>query len=649
LLKAADADVGEEKEGEKEKGDPVKPITSTVFGNTKEKVDEEKVEVKKEEKEDGEIAKDTTIEPVKSMAEESKKASEIAAAKSPTPEAVTPKNPTNAVTGLDSDKEPLAAKAEEEKPGKGLFTSKIPVSVFPSVSTPSVFGNISDKGTATPKIKVKEEVVSPDSTPKAPVSVFSPPPMDAPSSEHESGKGKGKAVEKQESSVTVSDTSFGNLSLLSEASSFVEVEDEGQGVEVSSSDSDTDGDHGDDLVIGDESSDGSSFLSDSYASSDESPEEEPESDEEEDTHSPEPTAIPLPASRSPSATPQPELPAIHVTPSPSDSPEPGMLPTIPEEESTTPPGTPTKEQPPLRTSPSPAPISTPPLFGVGLGRPSTRPTRSSPLANTPVSLEDNEEQEVLVPTPQVVASPKPHFAILPMPPPSPDKPEAEESSKTSVSKPPLRPRTPPLLLFGSTKPSTTPATPAPRPSMLPPKAASAPPAAPPFGSLFGKSASPPVFGVLQNANNQVQAAPAKSSAPSPSPSLPSKSIFPPPITPVATPSFGIFGTPPQGTTPPPQPTPTPAWTGFSLGSFSLKGSSATPAPPAPKSLFGSPLPSAPKPATPAPPAAPSAAGTPAPHPVASMEEGMQKECAVLFLTLNKELEDVGYCLCWNIS
>ncbi|KAG6839446.1 hypothetical protein H0H93_005485, partial [Arthromyces matolae] len=111
-------------------------------------------------------------------------------------------------------------------------------------------------------------------------------------------------------------------------------------------------------------------------------EEEEEEEEEEEAVTAQrskdvldPAAVPLPPSRSPSATPQPEVPKVHITPSPP--PEPSLQQI--REESTTPPGTPIKESPPPRAASAPAP-STP--FGLGIGRPSTRPARSSPLATS---------------------------------------------------------------------------------------------------------------------------------------------------------------------------------------------------------------------------------------------------------------------------
>lgn len=624
---------GGEKGGEEE--DPVKPSTS-VFGGAKEKVEqkvEEKVKQEEEEKEketetetetevkrksDGKVgeASKETVEPVKSEGVKSLEGTETTVkAKSSTP--------------LESD--PMSA--SEDKPAKGLFASKIPVSTLP----PSTLSKISDDGTPTPQGKAKEEVISPNTTPKAPVAVFSPPPQST-SSEAESGQDKG--VEMQELSSMISeDTSFGNISMLSEASSFVKVKEEegeeesGEGDEEESpSSSDTDGERV--LELEDDSSDGSSFLSESYGSSDESPDEEEGSEGKEDgAYSPGPTAIPLPASRSPSATPQPETPTIQVTPSPTDSPEPGVLPTIPEEESTTPPGTPAKEHPPLRKSPSPVPNSTSvPLFG--LGRPSTRPTRSSPLASTPVSVEDNEEQ-VPTPAPEVPSSPKPRFAVLPMPPPSPDKAEVEDSRKKPVSKLPPRPKTPPLLSFGTSKPSAASSTPAVAvsPLTLPANTPNAPSAAAPF-STFGRP------GILQSATSQTQGTPTKSPAPTPSPGLP----FPPPITAAASPSSGIFGTLP-GTAPTPQQM-LPA-TGLGPSPFGLKGAINMPAtqtcectlPPSMNGIFSNLSPKAASALVPASPAILPAAVNQV-QSVTTMEEGMQKECALLFLAMNKELEEV---------
>jgi nucleoporin NUP159 len=94
-----------------------------------------------------------------------------------------------------------------------------------------------------------------------------------------------------------------------------------------------------------------------------------------------PSQIPLPSSRSPSNE-------RDIEPTP-ESARAG---------STTPPGTPVKLQAPTpqKVAPADSPTSTSP-FNLGLGRPNTRPTRSSPLASAPFSRtsEDSEEDQTI--------------------------------------------------------------------------------------------------------------------------------------------------------------------------------------------------------------------------------------------------------------
>ncbi|KAJ4488409.1 hypothetical protein J3R30DRAFT_3435653 [Lentinula aciculospora] len=268
-------------------------------------------------------------------------------------------------------------------------------------------------------------------------------------------KEKGKVVEdpaKEESSSSTS-------------SSFVEIprssEHEGdEEEEVPNSDDELE-QHG--LEDGD-------FLSESYGS--QSGDEQSEEGESEEvdakeylegpspSSSPEPTEIPLPPSRSRSNTPHAEIPTTDSTsPSPesSEDTESSHLSTI-REESTTPPGSPTRTP---TAGPSgivsPAPISAP-LTSLGIGRPSTRPTKSSPLANKPLTgIDEDEEQQqeevqkLNAPIKPRPASPKTPFGVIP----SKSRSTSPEESKLNDGK---RPKTPPLLsnLIGTTSAPTTP-------------------------------------------------------------------------------------------------------------------------------------------------------------------------------------------------
>lgn len=398
------------------------------------------------------------------------------------------------------------------------------------------------------------------------MTVFTPPPKDKEPAVKESDKDKADYFSPKDGKGT-SESSFEGLS---QSSSFVEVSG---GDAEEDADGEEDGGEEEDGEPGDDDDDGDSFLSESFDSGSEAPPDD--DDGEDDSRSPSPSNVPLPPSRSPSSTPSAEVPPkIKVSKSPapeeeeeeeeedSDSSE-GRLSTI-REESTTPPGSPEKNPSPPSKTPlaAPVPVAASPL-GLGLGRPSTRPTRSSPLANAPVSGDEedktvkHEQQAALKPRP---ASPKPVFGAL-----SPQlKTESIEENPVPAAKPP-RPKTPPLsaLSFGF---------PAPKAPLNAGK-----------GPLAG--------------------------APLPVPSLSS------PVTPgSATPtSVGLFGFP----TPKSVPAPT------------------TPVQ-APKGFFGmQPAASSSKPSTPAP--AP-------PPPEATMEEGMQKECALLFASMTRELEDVSLLL-----
>ncbi|RDB29456.1 hypothetical protein Hypma_014815 [Hypsizygus marmoreus] len=494
----------------------------------------------------------------------------------------------------------------------------------------------------------------------------------------------------EEKAKLTEEPSFGNLSLLSDASSFAEVEHEQPGEDEIQSGSEEDAEGEEQVEFNDEGyelygeeGDEEGFLSESVTSSEDISEEEKEGEGADEVPL-EPAFVPLPASRSPSATPQPEVevPEIQVTPSPPppESPEGSMLSTITEESTTTtPPGTPVKEPPsvlfgkpaPAPSTVTPSPPTTTAPFGLGLGRPSTRPTRSSPLASTAISLEDEEEGGK---PPKPPVSPQPRVAVLPLPTEGED-----EEGRPSVTK---RPKTPPLLsAFGP-----PPAAPAQKPVTIP-SSTTTPPTPAPF-SLFGKPKSPAPAGATPE-SKEATAPPATglfgTTAPKPlTPSAPG--IFgtlptptPPsgfPAQPMA-PSTGFFGAPPAGAksifgASPPAPTkpgsifgaapptpakpatsifgvpPVPAKPGTSifgtppvpssstLAPFDLSGLSfngkgpkgpamtgLAPSPPPPSSLFGAPAPAAPGlfPVRQQPPP----------------EEGMQKQCAELVMIMTQEL------------
>ncbi|KAJ3786013.1 hypothetical protein GGU10DRAFT_311953 [Lentinula aff. detonsa] len=417
---------------------------------------------------------------------------------------------------------------------------------------------------------------------------------------------KGKAVEEPLKEESISSTS----------SSFVEISRpyEHGGDEP---DEVPDSEHGDD--------DDGDFLSESDGSQSgeehveegefEEVEEKEYSEESSPSSSPEPTEIPLPPSRSRSNTPLAENPKIDSTspsPSSSEDADSSRLSTI-REESTTPPGSPTKPQAPAIVAP--APINAP-VTSLGIGRPSTRPTRSSPLANEPLTgIGEAEEQEEEKPKSTVAlkprpASPKTPFGVIP----SKSRSSSPEESKLNEGK---RPKTPPLLsnFFGG---GSTPTTPKPVAASLPTFATplkssssqSTPVSTGPTSSsstnLFGKPFSlQPAINVTDSAVpkfSSVFTPPASGFLASATAKLESREGFPP-----SPPLFTMS----QHITPPTL-------------------SPGTPQPPSPSSL--------PSPFTPPPTVGPS---IPSPGTVSAlppMENGMQKECQMLVEMMQSELE-----------
>ncbi|KAJ3867398.1 hypothetical protein EV359DRAFT_78647 [Lentinula novae-zelandiae] len=484
-----------------------------------------------------------------------------------------------------------------------------------------------------------------EGTPKAtskPPSVASSTPPASPSAAAQKIRDGDKTVPgDEEKRKMIEDTN--EESALSTSSSYVEIprpakQEDGE-EKVPDSDDELEGHleqhgHGDDDDEGD-------FLSESYDShsgeeqSEEGESEEVEgkesSDEPSPSSSPEPTEIPLPPSRSRSNTPQADTPKTEPnspSPSTSEDSESSRLSTI-REESTTPPGTPTKSQTAGSSAiVAPAPINTP-LTTLGIGRPSTRPTRSSPLANKPLTgAEEQDDEEEAVEEPKLIAALKPR----PASPKAPFGMIPTQSGSTSPDEPKLidgkRPKTPPLLsnFFGST---STPTTPKPAAASLP---GPAPQLKPPPGQLTP----------LSNSSVDV----------SPSPSFPSNSLFGKPFS--LQPATGVDLAVPKVSsvfTPPPSGffggmtqkldsgSPQPSLSPFPAGS--QPGTSPILSPGTPKPLFSLPSPfTPPPPAGPSMPSAPavsmrSSGTTPVPLPV---ESGMQKECHMLVDMMHIELE-----------
>ncbi|KIK63689.1 hypothetical protein GYMLUDRAFT_40753 [Collybiopsis luxurians FD-317 M1] len=441
-------------------------------------------------------------------------------------------------------------------------------------------------------------------------------------------KEKGKAVQEHTSHESISST----------GSSYVEVnehEESAEEEEVPGSDEDSAGHP--EQQNDDEDGD---FLSESYESESEEEEErhseEVEAKDQEQafesastSSSPEPTEIPLPPSRSLSNTPQPETPKVDPTsPTTSDESDSSRLSTI-REESTTPPGSPIKSQPQessAKAVSAPALIN-PPVSTLGIGRPSTRPTRSSPLANKPLTGNDEIEEEEpedksagnLKPRP---ASPKTPFGAHP----PKSRSTSPEDSKVADAK---RPKTPPLLSNFFSAPSTPRPAAATLPTFATPSKPPSAPAAPPPNtsspSFPAPSSSSSLFGQpfsLQPV--RAESAPPKVFTAPPSGQFgSSKSTSPA----VSHPPGSIFGTPP----------PKPQISFASSAGVSQPASFPILPPSAPKLGF--------QPAASPSPSSSQASGSmivgPAgpPAPVAvPMVNGMQRECHILVEAIQKELD-----------
>ena len=386
-------------------------------------------------------------------------------------------------------------------------TSKTPLSNAFSAfsgSSASAFGKTGGSGVAfsdmlraggsSPESKKSKEPsktfgLASGSTTAAPKSAFDASPTPQPakiptshgSDDEDEEKGKGQTVS--------AGSSFSNLS---SSSSFVDVSrggEEEEEAEAASDDGDSErGEQQIDDFLSDTYSEGESDRERDQVEDEEGDEERKDGDESDEDHGSDeeqggtgdadnevppsdeevdPAAVPLPASRSPSSTPRAERPSINVQPT-----EPSPKASLPEQVRTTsPPGSPPKEhlslqtplQQPTPTLPSPSPSLSPsPASAISFGRPNTRPLRSSPLANTPVSGGDEEEVKgekpaSLKPHP---ASPKPPFGQWDgsAMPPSPSPPEVKPTPPEPVVEPLVdqtakatpsaitRPKTPPLLI-----------------------------------------------------------------------------------------------------------------------------------------------------------------------------------------------------------
>ena len=408
-----------------------------------------------------------------------------------------------------------------------------------------------------------------------------PPSRDKAVTPEDKGKGKFKVVDSASES-TGRDESFSNISASSSSSSFVEVEEHDQ-----SSDQD---DRSDFLTTDEETEEGGSD------------EESLPEDDEVKSPTPSPMTVPLPPSRSASATPQPEV-KVQV----SDLSSPSIQNSSPREEGATSPGTPKeiKETNGLPSAASP--------LGIGLGRPSTRPVRRSPLANA-VVLSQTEVQE--------------------------------EDSTSSSSQ---RPTTPiPTSVKGPDPTHLSPASGVPSPfaDMLPKKAiipvsssvfsfgqrpATPPPASSSFGQVPNKSAPILTFSPLVPATTTPSTSQQQDLVGTRPPGAPEPTVS------------NVFGMASftLGKTPPPVSAGSPGIhaTAFAPSVFSLHPKAAQKTPD--HGLFGN-LSKQPAAVGSAAESAP-AQDTPKRQENEIVEEGMQKECINLVRTVERELEEVRFC------
>ncbi|KAG2364542.1 hypothetical protein BDR07DRAFT_1401153 [Suillus spraguei] len=487
----------------------------------------------------------------------------------------------------------------------------------------------------------KAEAVKEEETPTRTVT----PPLPVVEEKAQEAKGTDKALPHEPSLESISSST---------ASSFVDVsaEDAAEGdADSTVEESDEDGELEDDTksFISDDESEESeeSELPDEQDEEEGEPEEEREELEEEweeqvkqqeehreetkegDTHQEErevqvqegdlepvvPPSIPSPAARSRSTTPKAELPAITLSTSPS--PPPRKISPI-RDQSTTPPGSPVPE-PQRATPPVVSPLPKPPAsspFAITPRTTGTRPVKSSPLANAPLtgdveapsfSPQVKSAPPTIVPHP---ASPRPQFGSW-VPP---VKQDAESDSS--------RPRTPPVLFGHNASAPALTALPMPPAFTLPPKPSltTTPPVSPSIfsapvtapSSVFAPAVTPlSIFGAAAPAQSRTPTPPVFTPPPAGFFGFPKPSESPSPASPA------IFGTPVKTSETLPALTPPPS------GVFSgFKPPAAVPA---------IPIPLSPGPVVPSPSISP---------PAPPIEQGMQSECSFMVSRLTWELDNL---------
>lgn len=328
---------------------------------------------------------------------------------------------------------------------------------------------------------------------------------------------------------------------------------------------------------------------------------------------PDPMKVALPASRESSV--QPDSKSSSGSPSVTPRSKNNKLPS-PEttsvhqsrEPSTTPPSTPAKLSP---TLPTPSTSS----YGIGLGRPPAKPARSSPLTSDPISGQDAPKQPLPVVTP-----------LLPKPrPASPKVAFGQWDTPGSQKKKPDLSKIQPFSL--GTPPAEATSEPAPSPSL---STAFTPPQPTPGGGFFDEQGGAPT----QPPPNNLFGKPFVPSRGTPG------GLFNGPTESTVT-SGGLFGRPVAESSPQlKEATRTPR-----LLHKPLSVPTVTPAPDIqtkatfPASRQGIIIPPV---VTPPKPIQPS---IPEPSPA----DGLQAECQYLYLSMNKDIEEVSYVLDFRTS
>ncbi|EJD06661.1 uncharacterized protein FOMMEDRAFT_17163 [Fomitiporia mediterranea MF3/22] len=191
--------------------------------------------------------------------------------------------------------------------------------------------------------------------------------------------------------------------------------------------------------------------------------------------------VPVGTSKSASPSPPPSLFGQKTEPSGAEATKPSVQSVFSKpvssvrEGSTTPPGSPSRPDD-ITLLPAPKPTGPSPAILIGLGRPSSRPTRSSPLAGTPVSGEEDKESPNIPSSQSAPVFRKPR-------PASPKVPFGQTAPTTAAQQTPVLP---PFARPDEKQGQSSPLLPA----GLPPKPFTPPPSQGPSATLPTTPAAP---------------------------------------------------------------------------------------------------------------------------------------------------------------